>query len=92
MVVAFNPLYKSREIEHQLSVSGLEIMIAMSMFYRIIKQVQPKTALKQLVVTNIKEALPGLLRFLFTLTKEKMGRRNARNTRLDHRHIRFWVA
>lgn len=73
VVVAFNPLYKGREIEHQLNDSGLEIMIAMSMFYRTIKEVQPKTSLKKLVVTNIKEALPGLLRFLFTLTKEKKG-------------------
>jgi len=73
VVVAFNPLYKSREIEHQLNDSGLEIMIAMSMFYRVIKEVQPKTSLKKLVVTNIKEALPGLLSFLFTLTKEKKG-------------------
>lgn len=73
VVVAFNPLYKSREIEHQLNDSGLEIMIAMSMFYRTIKEAQPKTALKKVVVTNIKEALPGLLSFLFTLTKEKKG-------------------
>ena len=73
VVVAFNPLYKSREIEHQLNDSGLEIMIAMSMFYRTIKEAQPKTSLKKVVVTNIKEALPGLLSFLFTLTKEKKG-------------------
>lgn len=73
VVVAFNPLYKSREIEHQLNDSGLEIMIAMSMFYKTIKEAQPKTALKKVVVTNIKEALPGLLSFLFTLTKEKKG-------------------
>ncbi|MEE8568200.1 MAG: long-chain fatty acid--CoA ligase, partial [Anaerolineales bacterium] len=73
VVVAFNPLYKSREIEYQLNDSGLEIMIAMSMFYRTIKEAQPKTALKKVVVTNIKEALPGLLSFLFTLTKEKKG-------------------
>ena len=73
VVVAFNPLYKGREIEHQLNDSGLEIMIAMSMFYRTIKEAQPKTSLKKVVVTNIKEALPGLLSFLFTLTKEKKG-------------------
>lgn len=73
VVVAFNPLYKSREIEHQLNDSGLEIMIAMSLFYNTLKEVQPKTSLKTIVVTNIKEALPGLLRFLFTLTQEKKG-------------------
>jgi long-chain acyl-CoA synthetase len=73
VVVAFNPLYKAREIEHQLNDSGLEIMIVMSSFYQTLKEVQPKTKLKKIVVTNIKEALPGLLRFLFTLTQEKKG-------------------
>lgn len=73
VVVAFNPLYKAREIEHQLNDSGIEIMIAMSLFYNTLKEVQPKTSLKTIVVTNIKEALPGLLKFLFTLTQEKEG-------------------
>jgi long-chain acyl-CoA synthetase len=73
VVVAFNPLYKAREIEHQLNDSGIEIMITMSLFYNTLKGVQPKTSLKTIVVTNIKEALPGLLRFLFTLTQEKKG-------------------
>ncbi|HEY47696.1 MAG: hypothetical protein AMJ88_15595, partial [Anaerolineae bacterium SM23_ 63] len=73
VVVAFNPLYKSREIEHQLNDSGLEIIITMSLFYNTLKEVQPKTSLKTIAVTNIKEALPGLLRFLFTLTQEKKG-------------------
>jgi len=45
----------------------------MSLFYNTLKEVQPKTSLKTIAVTNIKEALPGLLRFLFTLTQEKKG-------------------
>jgi long-chain acyl-CoA synthetase len=73
VVVAFNPLYKGREIEHQLNDSGLEILLIMSSFYSTVKEVQPRTGLKTLVVTNIKEALPGVLRFLFTLTQEKKG-------------------
>jgi long-chain acyl-CoA synthetase len=73
VVVAFNPLYKAREIEHQVNDSGLEIMVALSMFYKQIKAVRETTSLKTLVVSNLKEALPGLLRFLFTLTMEKKG-------------------
>lgn len=71
IVVATNPLYTGREIEHQMKDSGTEIMLVMSNFYSMIKEVQPKTPIKKLIVTNIKEYLPGLLRFLFTLTKEK---------------------
>ncbi|MFN2199338.1 MAG: long-chain-fatty-acid--CoA ligase, partial [Anaerolineales bacterium] len=71
VVVATNPLYSAREIEHQLNDAGVEVMLVMSNFYNTMKRVQPKTKLRVLIVTNIKEALPGLLRFLFTLTKEK---------------------
>jgi long-chain acyl-CoA synthetase len=73
IVVATNPLYSPREIEHQVNDAGIEIMIVMSNFYRIIKDLQPKTKIRTLVVTNLKETLPPVLSFLFTLTKEKKG-------------------
>ena len=71
VVVAINPLYTAREIEHQVNDAGIEVMLVMSNFYNTIKQVQPKTKIRKIVVTNIKEALPPILAFLFTLTKEK---------------------
>jgi long-chain acyl-CoA synthetase len=71
IVVATNPLYTGREIEHQMNDSGAQIMLVMSNFYQTIKEVQPKTSLKILVVTNIKEYLPPMLRILFGLLKEK---------------------
>lgn len=73
VVVATNPLYSSREIEHQVNDSGIEIMIVMSNFYNLLKKTQPKTKIRKVVVTNLKEALPPVLSFLFTLTKEKQG-------------------
>jgi long-chain acyl-CoA synthetase len=73
IVVATNPLYSPREIEHQVKDSGIEIMLVMSNFYNTVKEVQPKTGLKKLVVTNIKEFLPPVLSLLFTLAKEKKG-------------------
>jgi long-chain acyl-CoA synthetase len=73
IVVAVNPLYSAREIEHQVNDAGIELMLVMSNFYNLIKQVQPKTKIKTLVVTNLKETLPPVLAFLFTLTKEKKG-------------------
>jgi long-chain acyl-CoA synthetase len=73
VVVAINPLYTAREIEHQVNDAGIELMLVMSNFYNLIKQVQPKTKIRQIVVTNIKEALPPVLSFLFTLAKEKKG-------------------
>jgi long-chain acyl-CoA synthetase len=71
IVVATNPLYTARELEHQLNDAGIELMLVMSNFYENIKAVQAKTKVKRLIVTNIKEYLPGMLSFLFTLSKEK---------------------
>jgi len=73
VVVATNPLYTAREIEHQVNDAGIEVMMVMSNFYNTIKAVQPKTKIRKVVVTNIKETLPPVLSFLFTLTKEKKG-------------------
>ena len=71
VVVATNPLYTPRELEHQLKDSGVKLMLVMSSFYNTVKKAQPNTGLKRLIVTNVKEYLPGLLRLLFTLAKEK---------------------
>ncbi len=71
VVVATNPLYTPPEIEHQANDAGVEIMFVMTNFYKTIKAAQPKTKIKKLIVTNIKEALPPALRVLFTLVKEK---------------------
>jgi long-chain acyl-CoA synthetase len=73
VVVATNPLYSPREIIHQVNDAGLELMIVMSNFYGLIKKVQPDTKIRKIVVTNLKEALPPVLSFLFGLTKEKKG-------------------
>jgi long-chain acyl-CoA synthetase len=71
IVVATNPLYTPREIEHQLNDSGVEIMVVLSSFYEKIKQVQHKTKLKKLIVTNVKEYFPTFTKILFTLVMEK---------------------
>jgi len=73
VVVATNPLYTPTEIEHQANDAGIEIMFVMTNFYKTIKAAQPKTKIKKIIVTNLKEALPPVLRVLFTLAKEKKG-------------------
>jgi long-chain acyl-CoA synthetase len=73
VVVATNPLYTAPEIEHQASDAGIEVMFVMTNFYKTIKKAQPNTKIKKLIVTNLKESLPPLLRVLFTLAKEKKG-------------------
>ncbi len=71
VVVCCNPLYVDREVEHLVNDAGAETFVVMSQLYERIKSVRPHTDLKRVIVTNIKEYFPGLLKLLFTLTKEK---------------------
>ncbi len=73
VVVATNPLYTPSEIEYQANDAGIEVMFVMTNYYATIKKAQPKTKIRKLIVTNLKETLPPLLRVLFTLAKEKKG-------------------
>ncbi|HET9907082.1 MAG TPA: long-chain fatty acid--CoA ligase [Anaerolineales bacterium] len=72
-VVATNPLYTPPEIEHQASDAGIEVMFVMTNFYKTIKKAQPNTKIKKMIVTNLKETLPPVMRLLFTLLREKKG-------------------
>lgn len=73
VVVAIDSRYTAPEIVHQANDAGVEIVFVMSNFYKTMKTAQPKTKIKTLVVTNIKETLPPVLKILFTLAKEKKG-------------------
>jgi long-chain acyl-CoA synthetase len=76
VAVATNPLYTPRELEHQMKDSGAEFILVMSNFYRTVKQVQPNTPLKKVIVSRIKEYFPPVVRTVFTLFMEKkMGHR-----------------
>lgn len=71
IVVPSNPLYTAREIEHQIKDAGATFAVVLSMLYPNLQQIRAHTSLKQVIVTNIKEYFPGLLKFLFSLGKEK---------------------
>jgi long-chain acyl-CoA synthetase len=71
IVVPCNPQYVGREIEHQLNDSGAETIITLSLMYPVVKGIRDDTPLNQVIVANIKAYFPGLLKVLFTLTKEK---------------------
>jgi long-chain acyl-CoA synthetase len=71
VVAATNPTYPADKMAHQLKDSDSLFVVTLSLFYPLIKQVQPQTSVKQVVVTNVKEYLHPVARFLFTLTREK---------------------
>jgi long-chain acyl-CoA synthetase len=73
IVCPINPTYTEREMEEALRGNGAETVVTLTPFYNRIKDVQPRTALRNVVATSIKEHLPPALRVLFTLFKEKQG-------------------
>lgn len=66
-----NPLYTQDELEHALQVSGATAAVALTPFYAKVKAVQPRTDVRFVIATNIKEYLSPVLRLLFTVAKEK---------------------
>jgi long-chain acyl-CoA synthetase len=76
IVCAINPTYPAARMRGQIKDCGAETVITLSLFYNTVKQIQPETGLKHVIVTNIKEFLPPLAAVLFTVAKEaKTGHR-----------------
>jgi len=73
IVCPINPTYTEREIEAALQGNGAETVVTLTPFYNRVKDVQPRTALRNVIATSIKEHLPLALRILFTLFREKEG-------------------
>jgi long-chain acyl-CoA synthetase len=71
IVVAVNPTYSERELEQVLASTGVETVVALTAFYDRVKSAQPRTRVRRVIATSIKEYLPPVLRLLFTLFKEK---------------------
>jgi long-chain acyl-CoA synthetase len=71
VVCPINPTYTERELEVALKANGAETVVTLTPFYGGVKDVQPRTAVRHVVATSIKEYLPPLLRLLFTLFKER---------------------
>ncbi len=70
-VVPCNPLYTAPELRHQLADSGAQTLVVLSRLYPVAKAGREGTNVKNVIVTNIKEEMPLVLRTLFTLAKEK---------------------
>jgi long-chain acyl-CoA synthetase len=70
-VLPLNPLYTAGELREPLTNAGVELVVTLTPFYKRLKEIQPKTGVKRVIATSIKEYLPPLLRVLFTLFKEK---------------------
>src|SRR5713101_8567540 len=70
-VVPCNPLYTAPELHYQLADSGATVVVVLSRLYPVVKAARANTTVEHVIVTNIKEEMPPVLRVLFTLAKEK---------------------
>lgn len=63
-IVNVNPLYTPRELRHQLKDSGAETIVILANFAHTLEEVLDETSVKNIIVTEIGDVLPGLKRLL----------------------------
>src|SRR5437762_3240145 len=62
IVAPLNPTYTERELEGPLRDHAIETVVTLTRFYGRVKSVQPRTPVKRVIATNIKQYFPPLLR------------------------------
>jgi len=71
VVVALNPSYSERELEHALDSMRVNTVVTMTLFYDRVSRVRARTGVQRVIATSIKEYLPPILALAFTLLKER---------------------
>lgn len=67
VAVPTNPLYVERELEYQLIDSQSEIIIALNLFYPRIQAVKDNTKIRKIILCNISDFLPAVLKWIYPL-------------------------
>src|SRR2546427_11919461 len=71
IVVQTNPLYTPRELEEMYNDAGVETVVCVDLFFKNTAKAKASTGVKRVVVTDIKEYLPGILAALYPIKKKK---------------------
>ncbi|MBM4121941.1 MAG: long-chain fatty acid--CoA ligase [Nitrospira sp.] len=77
LVTPINPLYVENEIEHQVTDSGCEVILALPQFFPRIQPLLVRTCLKHVILTGVEDFLPWLKRRLYPLKAMREGKREA---------------
>jgi long-chain acyl-CoA synthetase len=67
---AISPLYKEREVEHQLKDSEAETIVVLDALYPVAEKILSHTNVKRVIVTSLKEYMPSAKAFLGSLLKK----------------------
>jgi long-chain acyl-CoA synthetase len=73
IAVPTNPLYVERELEYQFNNSGAEVVIALDRLYKRIETVRPRTQLRAVIYTSVRDYLPAPLRMLYPIRAKREG-------------------
>ncbi len=64
VVVNTNPLYTTREMEHQFNDSGAKALVCLANMGHLAEAVVPKTDIKTVIITEVADFLPPLKRLI----------------------------
>ena len=70
IITTISPLYRERELEYQLNNADAETIVVgwgpgrLTTLYSLVMKIREKTKIKRVIVTSIKEYLPGIKKFL----------------------------
>ena len=86
-VVNFNPLYAERELHHQITDSGVELMVTLDLkvLYGKMERMLAESGLKRLVICPMADILPFPKNWLFPIAK----RSEVARIPADDRHLSF---
>ncbi len=67
---AISPLYKEREVEHQLNDSEAETIVVLDVLYPILEKVRKNTKIKNIIVAQLKDYMPTATAALGSLLRK----------------------
>ncbi|MZQ87280.1 AMP-binding protein [Paenibacillus sp. 5J-6] len=73
IVVMTNPLYMERELVHQLSDSGAEVIVTLDLLFNRVQKAKAQTLIRHVIVTSIKDYLPFPKNLLYPIKMKKDG-------------------
>jgi long-chain acyl-CoA synthetase len=71
VAVLTNPLYVEREMEHQWNDAEADVLIVLDHLYPKVAKVVPRTRIRLMIVSSLREYLPRLYRWLYPLKAKK---------------------
>jgi long-chain acyl-CoA synthetase len=80
VATAISPLYKEREVEHQLSDSEAQTIVVLDLLYPIVEKIKAHTQLRNVIVTSLKDYMPKATALLGSLLRKVPSRKVERRS------------